>query len=88
MGIIEETHIFSPHLLNQVKWGYARYNGPTFNPDQAPAYAATAMGLSGLPAGQAQQTFPIVTLGRHRSPDKLGRHNRQCDPRGKLHGAR
>jgi len=60
VGIIEETHVFSPHLLNQVKWGYARYNGPTFNTDEQPNYAATAMGLSGLPAGQAQQAFPFV----------------------------
>jgi hypothetical protein len=62
VGLIEETHIFTPHLINQLKWGYARYNGPTFNPDQAPKYAATTMGLSNLPSGQAQQTFPIVTF--------------------------
>ncbi len=62
VGIIEETHIFTPHLINQAKWGYARYNGPTFNPDQAPAYSATQMGLSNLPIGQAQQTFPITTF--------------------------
>src|SRR5207342_3081751 len=42
---VEETHVFSPTLLNQLKWGYARYNGPTFNPADAPAYAATAMGM-------------------------------------------
>ena len=68
VGIIEETHIFTPHLINQLKWGYARYNGPTFNPDQAPAYAATKMGLSNLPAGQAQQTFPIVAFGTAGNP--------------------
>jgi hypothetical protein len=68
VGIIEETHIFTPHLINQVKWGYARYNGPTFNPDQAPNYAATKMGLSNLPAGQAQQTFPIVAWGTAGNP--------------------
>jgi hypothetical protein len=72
VGTIEETHAFSPHLLNQVKWGYARYNGPTFNPDQTPAYAATAMGLSNLPAGQAQQTFPIVTYAGTDAPTNWG----------------
>jgi hypothetical protein len=72
VGIIEETHIFSPNLLNQFKWGYARYNGPTFNPDQSPAYAATAMGISGLPAGQAQQTFPIVTFAGSNPPTNWG----------------
>lgn len=59
---VEETHVFSPTLLNQLKWGYARYNGPTFNPDDSAKYAATTMGLSGLPTGQAQTVFPIVTF--------------------------
>ena len=59
---IEETHVFSPNFLNQLKWGYARYNGPTFNPNDSPAYAATAMGIGGLPPGQAQSVFPIVTF--------------------------
>jgi len=68
VGIIEETHVFSPHLLNQVKWGYARYNGPTFNTDEASAYAATAMGLSGLPKGQASDAFPFVTFAGTDAP--------------------
>jgi hypothetical protein len=72
VGILEETHVFSPHILNAVKWGYARYNGPTFNPNQAPSYAATAMGMSGLPAGQAQQTFPIVTWAGTDPPTNWG----------------
>ena len=59
---LEETHVFTPNLINQLKWGYARYNGPTFNPNDNPKYAASAMGLSGLPAGQAQNVFPIVTF--------------------------
>jgi hypothetical protein len=65
---VEETHVFSPNLLNQFKWGYARYNGPTFNPDDASAYAATAMGLSGLPGGQASSMFPIVTFAGTDAP--------------------
>jgi len=72
VGIIEETHVFTPHVINQAKWGYARYNGPTFNPNQAPAYAATAMGLSGLPAGQASETFPIVTFAGTNAPTNWG----------------
>jgi hypothetical protein len=72
VGIIEETHVFSPHVINQAKWGYARYNGPTFNPDQATAYAATTMGLSNLPAGQAQQTFPITTWAGTDAPTNWG----------------
>ncbi|MGD0901634.1 MAG: TonB-dependent receptor, partial [Terracidiphilus sp.] len=72
VGVIEETHVFSPHLLNQLKWGYARYNGPTFNPDQQSAYSATTMGITGLPAGQAQQTFPIVTFAGTDAPTNWG----------------
>ena len=68
VGIIEETHIFSPHLLNQVKWGYARYNGPTFNTDEGPNFAATAMGLSGLPKGQASDAFPAVVFAGTDAP--------------------
>jgi hypothetical protein len=68
VGIIEETHVFSPHLLNQVKWGYARYNGPTFNTDEAPAFSATAMGLSGLPKGQASDAFPFITFAGTDAP--------------------
>jgi hypothetical protein len=72
VGTIEETHTFSPHLLNQVKWGYARYNGPTFNPNQASQYNNTALGLSNLPAGQAQQTFPIVVWAGTNAPTQWG----------------
>jgi hypothetical protein len=59
---LELTHVFAPSLINQFKWGYARYNGPTFNPDDSTTYSATTMGLSGLPTGQAQSVFPITTF--------------------------
>jgi len=62
VGIIEDTHIFTPHLVNQFKYGFARYNSPTINADQTPAYAASAEGITGLPVGQAQQAFPITTF--------------------------
>jgi hypothetical protein len=68
VGVIEETHIFTPNVVNQIKWGYARYNGPTFNADQVPAYAATAMGITGLPAGQAQEAFPAVVFAGTDAP--------------------
>ena len=60
VGVIEETHIFTPNIVNQLKYGYARYNGPTFNADENPKYSATSLGLTGLPTGQAQQAFPFV----------------------------
>jgi hypothetical protein len=62
VGIIEETHIFSPHIVNQFKYGYAVYNGPTFNPNVSPLYASSALGISGLPAGQSAGGFPTVNF--------------------------
>jgi hypothetical protein len=61
VGIIEETHVFTPHLINQLKWGYARYNGPAFDADQLPQYAASKW-MSNLPVGPAQDAFPFVTF--------------------------
>jgi hypothetical protein len=63
VGIVEETHTFTSHLINQFKYGFARYNGPTFNADQGPGLGASTLGkISGLPAGQAAGAFPIVTF--------------------------
>jgi Carboxypeptidase regulatory-like domain/TonB dependent receptor len=68
VGVIEETHIFSPHVINQFKFGYARYNGPTFQSNQTPAYAASTQGITGLPDGQAAGAFPIVTFAGTNAP--------------------
>ncbi len=69
VGIIEETHTFSNSLLNQFKYGFARYNSPGVNADNNPAYAATAVyKYGGLPAGQAAGSFPIVTFAGTNAP--------------------
>ena len=65
---LEETHVFSPNLINQLKWGYARYNGPTFNPADNTNYSAKTMGLTGTPTGQATNMFPIVTFAGTQAP--------------------
>jgi Carboxypeptidase regulatory-like domain/TonB dependent receptor len=72
VGVIEETHIFSPHIVNQIKYGYARYNGPTFNPNITPAFASSTLGISGLPAGQAAGGFPVVTFAGTAAPTNWG----------------
>jgi hypothetical protein len=68
VGVIEETHVFTSNIVNQLKYGYARYNGPTFDADQSPAYSATAMGITGLPLGAAQGGFPFVTYAGTDAP--------------------
>jgi hypothetical protein len=80
VGIIEETHIFTPHLINQLKWGYARYNGPTFNPNTNPAYAPSKFGISlanysntgAAVGGQAISTMPIVPFAGSNTPTTWG----------------
>jgi hypothetical protein len=72
VGVIEETHVFTPNIVNQLKYGYARYNGPSFNANQLPSYAATTLGISGLPPGPAQQVFPIVSFAGTDAPTNWG----------------
>jgi len=72
VGLIEETHVFSPHLLNQVKWGYARYNGPTFLANQQSKFAASTLGIGGAPGTQTESSFPIVTFAGTDAPTNWG----------------
>ncbi|HEX4758205.1 MAG TPA: TonB-dependent receptor [Terracidiphilus sp.] len=72
---VEETHVFSPNLLNQIKYGYAYYSSKTFNPADSPAFSATKMGLTNTPAGQATDVFPIVNFTGGRAPTNWGGSN-------------
>ena len=58
--------------MNQLKYGYARYNGPTFDADQVPAYASTALGISGAPTGPASAAFPITSFAGTNAPTQWG----------------
>lgn len=69
---LEETHVFTPNLVNQAKWGYARYNGPTFTPNLTDKFAAKTMGIGGTPVGQATSSFPIVTFAGTNAPTQWG----------------
>jgi len=59
---LQETYTISPHLVNQFNWGFGRYNGPSYNPNRGGAFAATAAGITGLPPGQASDSFPITNF--------------------------
>lgn len=67
---LEETHTFNSNIVNQMKWGYARYNGPTFNPAYTSQYSATTMGISFAngAGGQASGEFPIVKFSGTDAP--------------------
>lgn len=60
--LFEHNFIISPRIVNQVKYGYGRYDGPGFNQDISSTFSATAAGITGLPAGQASDSFPTVTF--------------------------
>ena len=60
--LYEEIHTFSPKVVNQFKYGYGRYDGPGYNQDLGAPYSAAANGITGLPAGQASDSFPTVTF--------------------------
>ncbi len=68
VGIVEHTYAFSPHVINQLKYGYARYDGPTFDANEQPPYAATAFGITNLPSGTASNAFPGVTFSGTNAP--------------------
>jgi hypothetical protein len=69
---LEETHVFNSSIVNQLKWGYARYNGPTFTPNYSSQYSALTMGITGAPVGQATGAFPITTFTGTDAPTGWG----------------
>lgn len=72
---VEETHVFSPSLVNQLKYGYAYYSSKTVNPADATPYSANTMGLTNTPPGQASAVFPIVTFAGTQAPTNWGGTN-------------
>ena len=60
--LFEYDYTIKSNLINQLKYGYGRYDGPGYNQDEGGTYGAAANGISGLPAGQASDSFPTVTF--------------------------
>ena len=58
---LEHTFILTPNLVNQFKFGFMNFGGPpVMNLTQGnPLYGTPAAGISGLPAGQASENFPV-----------------------------
>jgi hypothetical protein len=61
--LLTHTYTISSNLVNQLKYGYSRFFGPVFNPDyRTPGFGiGTNGGVTGLPPGQASESFPTVT---------------------------
>ncbi|HEY5214093.1 MAG TPA: TonB-dependent receptor [Acidobacteriaceae bacterium] len=62
--ILEHSIVFTPHLVNQIKYGFSRFpqpvSSPTFN--VAPYRAGPDIGIGNLPNGQAADAFPGTTF--------------------------
>jgi hypothetical protein len=70
--IFEDTYSVNTHMVNQFKFGFARYYSPSFNLDNTPAFAASNLGITGVPAGQASTSFPEVTFAGTDAPTQWG----------------
>jgi len=60
--IFEDNYVIKTNLVNQFKYGFGRYYSPGFNVDEGGAFAASTLGIQGLPAGQSANSFPKVTF--------------------------
>jgi len=58
----EHTYAITPHITNQFKYAYGRYDSTGLNQDAGGQFAATALGFKGLPAGQTSDSFPTVSF--------------------------
>jgi hypothetical protein len=61
--ILEDTYTFSPRVVNELKYGIDTWWDLDANFSDAPNYAASALGITGLPTGQAAGAFPQVEFG-------------------------
>ncbi|HEY6375909.1 MAG TPA: TonB-dependent receptor, partial [Edaphobacter sp.] len=64
---LQHTYSFTPHLVNQFKFGFMNFGGPPVQnivgsmPNSK--YALSASGITGLPAGQASQNAANTLFG-------------------------
>jgi hypothetical protein len=56
--IVKHTFTFSPHAVNQLRYGLTRFWAPVANATDGGVVTATTLGIGNLPAGQAASTFP------------------------------
>ncbi len=69
---LQHTFTFSPHLVNQFKYGFMNFGGPPVQnivgsmPNSK--YALSASGITGLPAGQASQNAANTSFGGSNAP--------------------
>ena len=61
--ILEHTYTITSRLVNQLKYGFVRYNDNVSTESYNPIYGAnTKYGITGLPPGQVSTAFPIFAF--------------------------
>ncbi len=73
---LSDSYTITPHLVNQVKFGFSNFGGPPIqNITEGTQYAASNMGInfSGVPAdGQAVTEFPTQIFGGSNAQQEWG----------------
>ena len=69
---LQHTFTFTPHIVNQFKYGFMNFGGPPVQnivgSDPGSKFALSASGITGLPAGQASQNAANTSFGTVNSP--------------------
>jgi hypothetical protein len=64
MIIMEHSIVLTPHLVNQVVYGFTTFHGPVQSPTEgiSPYRGGPDVGIGNLPPGQASENFPSSTF--------------------------
>lgn len=71
--LISETHVFSPKLVNQFRFGYVYAHYNILNPNYSTSDAA-ALGFGGIPAGALNGGLPTTTISGGGGITSFGAH--------------
>ncbi len=74
---IHHVYTFTPNLLNQLGYSYARLAIPITSSTAAGQYPSKA-GLQGMPAGQASNAFPTINFSGTNAPQSWAGTNSQA----------
>lgn len=75
IATFEHSYVFTPRLVNQFKYGWVSLGGPPVKnlTQGVKDYAFTSAGVTGLPAGLASDTMPIMTFDGSNPPYSWGK---------------
>jgi len=69
---LEHTFTFTPHLINQFKYGFMNFGGPPVkNLTQGTKYGLVNSGITGLPAGQASENAANTSFSGSNPPASI-----------------